>query len=63
MALRNIALLPRGAHNSTMDLSGLFLGFLHTVALGSAAVFVLFGIVRLRTPHRSPALLSAKPSR
>jgi hypothetical protein len=41
----------------------LFLGFLQPVALGSAAVFVLFGIMGLRTPHRSPALMNRRTSR
>jgi hypothetical protein len=46
-----------------MDLGGLFLGFLHTVALGSAAVFILIGIVRLRIPRRNPILIPGTPSR
>jgi hypothetical protein len=46
-----------------MDFSGLFLGFLHTVALGSATVFMLIGIVRLRIPRRSPLPMRGKPSR
>jgi hypothetical protein len=46
-----------------MDLAHLFLGFFHTVALGSATVFVLLGVVRLRGPRRSPALIPGKSSR
>jgi hypothetical protein len=46
-----------------MDLRQLFLEFFGTVGLGSATVFVLFGVVRLRTPRRSAVLIPHKPSR
>jgi hypothetical protein len=46
-----------------MDWAHLFLEFFHTVALGSAAVFILLGVVRLRSPRRSPALIPGKLSR
>jgi hypothetical protein len=46
-----------------MDWAHLFLGFFHTIALGSATVFILLGVVRLRTHRRSPALIPGKSSR
>jgi hypothetical protein len=46
-----------------MDFAQLFVGFLQPVAFGSAAVFALIGIVRLRIPRRSPALATRRPSR
>jgi len=46
-----------------MDLSNVFVGFLQPVALGSAAVFVLLGIVRIRIPRRTPAFITRKTSR
>jgi hypothetical protein len=63
MVFRNIAQQRVAPHNPLMDLGSLFLGFLHTVAIGSATVFALIGIVRLRIPRRSPALLPYKPLR
>jgi len=41
-----------------MAFSQLFLGFLQPVALGSAAVFALLLVVRIRTPRRSSALMN-----
>ena len=46
-----------------MDLSELFRGFFQTIALGSATVFILLGVVRLRTPRRTPALIPGKSAR
>lgn len=46
-----------------MDLVHLFRGFFQTIALGSATVFVLLGIVRVRIPRRSPVLVPGKSSR
>jgi hypothetical protein len=46
-----------------MDWAHVFLGFFQTVALGSATVFILLGVVRLRSPRRTPALIPGKSSR
>jgi hypothetical protein len=46
-----------------MDWAHLFLDFFHTVALGSATVFILLGVVRLRSPRRTPAPIPGKSSR
>ena len=46
-----------------MDLGDLFRGFFQTIALGSATVFILLGVVRLRSPRRTPALVPGKSSR
>ena len=46
-----------------MDLGELFHGFFQTIALGSATVFILLGVVRLRSPRRTPALIPGKSSR
>jgi len=46
-----------------MDFAQLFARFFQSVACGSAAVFALIGIVGIRTPRRSPAMISRKPSR
>jgi hypothetical protein len=46
-----------------MDWTHLFLDFFHTVALGSATVFILLGVVRLRSPRRTAAMISGKSSR
>ena len=46
-----------------MDLGNLFRGFFQTIALGSATVFILLGVVRLRIPRRTPALIPGKSSR
>jgi len=43
-----------------MGISQLFLGFLQPVALGSAAVFVVLGVIGLRTPRRSSLLVSRR---
>jgi hypothetical protein len=63
MVFRNIASSNPHAHNPSMDLGELFLQFFHTVALGSATVFLLLGIVRLRISRRTPVLIPGKPSR
>ncbi|HET7891271.1 MAG TPA: hypothetical protein VFL34_07085 [Candidatus Sulfotelmatobacter sp.] len=46
-----------------MGFSQDFLGFLQAVALGSAAVFVLFVVIGFKTPRRSPVLLDRRPPR
>jgi hypothetical protein len=46
-----------------MDFAQLFVGFLEPVAFGSVAVLAIFGIVRLRSPRRSPALATRRPIR
>jgi len=46
-----------------MDFGQIFLRFLHTVALGSVTVFLVLGLVRLRTPRRSSLLISDKNPR
>jgi hypothetical protein len=46
-----------------MDLGQLFRGFFQTIALGSATVFILLGVVRLRSPRRTPAMIPGKSSR
>ena len=46
-----------------MDFAQLFAGFFQSVACGTAAVFALIGIVGIRTPRRSPAMIPRKPSR
>jgi len=46
-----------------MDLARLFAGFFQPVLFGSAAVFILIGLVGLRTPHRSPVVVARKPYR
>src|ERR1041385_8146934 len=61
MVFRNIASSNPHAHNPSMDLGELFLQFFHTVALGSATVFLLLGIVRLRISRRTPVLIPGKP--
>jgi len=60
---RNVACFSEEADNPPMDLSNVFVGFLQPVALGSAAVFVLLGIVRIRIPRRTPAFITRKTSR
>ncbi len=61
--MSNIASGPTCAHNLSMHLGEIFAAFLQPVAIGSAAVFVLLGILRLRIPHRSPALALRKTLR
>jgi hypothetical protein len=63
LAFGNIAYFTRRPHNRFMDLGDLFRGFFQTIALGSAAVFILLGVVRLRSPRRTPALIPGKSSR
>jgi len=46
-----------------MHFTDLFAGFFAPVVIGSATVLILIGLVRLRTPRRSPALVARKPSR
>jgi hypothetical protein len=46
-----------------MGFSQDFVGFLQAVALGSVAVFVLFVLIGLKTPRRSPALVNRRTSR
>jgi len=46
-----------------MDISQLFLGFWQPVALGSAAVFALLFLIGIKTPRRSPALITRRPPR
>jgi hypothetical protein len=46
-----------------MDFAHLFVGFLEPVAFGSVAVLALFGIVRIRTARRSPALATRRSTR
>jgi hypothetical protein len=46
-----------------MGFTQLFLGFLQPVALGSAAVFVVLGVIGLRTPSRSGLLVTRRTSR
>jgi len=43
-----------------MELSEVFLGFLQPVALGSAAVFLLLGILNITSPRRSPAVIARR---
>jgi hypothetical protein len=45
-----------------MAFGELFLGFLQPVALGSAAVFVLFLFVHFRTHRRSPVFVDRRTS-
>lgn len=63
LAFGNIASANRRAHNRFMDLGELFRGFFQTIALGSATVFILLGVVRLRSSRRTPALIPGKSSR
>jgi len=46
-----------------MHFSDIFSGFLQPVAIGSAAVLALLGLVRLKTPRRSPVLIDRRPPR
>jgi len=46
-----------------MAFTQVFVGFLRSVALGSAAVFALLLVIGLKTPRRSPALVSRRTSR
>jgi hypothetical protein len=46
-----------------MDFAQVFIGFLQPVAFGSVAVFTLFGIVHLRTPHRAAVLADSAAER
>jgi len=46
-----------------MALSQVFVGFLQSVALGSATVFALFAFVALKARRRSLVLITRKPSR
>lgn len=63
LALSNVASAALCPHNPIMDFAQLFAGFFQSVACGSAAVFALIGIVGIRTPRRSPAMIPRKPSR
>lgn len=51
------------AHNPAMDFAQIFVGFLQPVAFGSVAVLALFGIIRVGTQRRSPALATRRPTR
>jgi len=46
-----------------MDLAHLFTGFLQPVAIGSAAVLLLLGFLRLRAPRRSAVVITRRPNR
>jgi hypothetical protein len=46
-----------------MAFTQLFLVFLQPVALGSAAVFALLLVLGLKTPRRSPALITRRTTR
>lgn len=46
-----------------MNMAQVFIGFLQPVAFGSVAVFILFGLIHLRTPHRTPVLAEHRPDR
>jgi hypothetical protein len=46
-----------------MEFGQLFFGFLQPVALGSVAVFLLLGVVSLRSHRRTPALIVRRPGR
>lgn len=59
----NLALLRLSVHNAAMAITELFVGFLQPVAVGSAAVFALFFVIGLKTPRRSPALITRRTSR
>jgi hypothetical protein len=51
------------AHNAAMAFTQLFLGFLQPVAVGSATVFALFVVIGLKTPRRSPVLITRRTTR
>lgn len=59
----NLALALPCAHNAAMAFTQLFLGFLQPVAVGSAAVFALLLVLGLKTPRRSPALITRRTTR
>lgn len=59
----NLALALSCAHNASMAFTQLFLGFLQPIAVGSAAVFALFLVLGLKTPRRSPALITRRTPR
>ena len=63
LAFGNLADPNGRPHNRFMDLGDLFRGFFQTIALGSATVFILLGVVRLRSPRRTPAMIPGKSSR
>ena len=63
LAFGNLAEPNRCLHNRFMDFGELFRGFFQTIALGSATVFILLGVVRVRSPRRTPALIPGKSSR
>ncbi len=46
-----------------MAFTQVFLGFLQPVAFGSAAVFALLLVIGLKTPRRSPALITRRTIR
>jgi len=46
-----------------MAFTQLFVGFLQPVAVGSAVVFALFFLIGLKTPRRSPAVITRRTSR
>jgi hypothetical protein len=46
-----------------MAFTQLFLGFLQPVAVGSATVFALFVVIGLKTPRRSPVLITRRTTR
>ncbi len=46
-----------------MAFTQLFVGFLQPVAVGSAAVFALFFFIGLKTPRRSPAMITRRTTR
>ena len=59
----NVASGDLNAHNAAMSISQVFLGFLQPIALGSAAVFALLLVIHIRTPRRTPALVSRRTYR
>ena len=46
-----------------MAFTQLFVGFLQPVAVGSAAVFALLLVIWLKTPRRSPSLITRRTTR
>jgi hypothetical protein len=46
-----------------MEFGQLFYGFLQPVVLGSLAVFLLLGVVSVRSQRRSPALIARRSIR
>jgi len=46
-----------------MDFAQIFAGFMQPVAIGSAAVLLLLGILHFRSPRRSAVLVTRRPNR